>query len=113
MGMKNILALNDEAHHCYREKPTDKIDEELKGDEKKEAEKQQDNKQEAAKPEQAEKADPNKDSSKPETASAQPVDPMSKEEQQAHEQWLKRIPDDPAGLLRRKFKYQYDQQRRQ
>jgi type III restriction enzyme len=21
MGMKNILAINDEAHHCYREKP--------------------------------------------------------------------------------------------
>ena len=21
MGMKNILVLNDEAHHCYREKP--------------------------------------------------------------------------------------------
>ena len=21
MGMKNVLALNDEAHHCYREKP--------------------------------------------------------------------------------------------
>src|SRR5690606_30874572 len=21
MGFKNILALNDEAHHCYREKP--------------------------------------------------------------------------------------------
>jgi Ca-activated chloride channel family protein len=29
------------------------------------------------------------------------------EMQQANEQWLKRIPDDPAGLLRRKFKYQY------
>ena len=39
MGMKNILALNDEAHHCYREKPTEPDDEELKGDEKKEAEK--------------------------------------------------------------------------
>ena len=39
MGMKNILVLNDEAHHCYREKPIDKVDEELKGDEKKEAEK--------------------------------------------------------------------------
>jgi type III restriction enzyme len=39
MGMKNILALNDEAHHCYREKPKDQDDEELKGDEKKEAEK--------------------------------------------------------------------------
>jgi type III restriction enzyme len=39
MGMKNILAINDEAHHCYREKPQELDDEELKGDEKKEAEK--------------------------------------------------------------------------
>ena len=31
--------------------------------------------------------------------------PMS-EQQQAMEQWLKRIPDDPGGLLRRKFAYQ-------
>ncbi len=29
------------------------------------------------------------------------------EEQRATEQWLKRIPDDPSGLLRRKFRYQY------
>jgi type III restriction enzyme len=39
MGMKNILVINDEAHHCYREKPTDADDEDLKGDEKKDAEK--------------------------------------------------------------------------
>ena len=39
MGMKNILAINDEAHHCYREKPSDPDEEDLKGDEKKEAEK--------------------------------------------------------------------------
>jgi type III restriction enzyme len=39
MGMKNILVLNDEAHHCYREKPDGDDDEALKGDEKKEAEK--------------------------------------------------------------------------
>ncbi|MFA7233198.1 MAG: DEAD/DEAH box helicase family protein [Terrimicrobiaceae bacterium] len=39
MGMKNILVLNDEAHHCYREKPKEADEEELKGDEKKEAEK--------------------------------------------------------------------------
>jgi type III restriction enzyme len=38
MGMKDILVLNDEAHHCYREKPTSD-EEALKGDEKKEAEK--------------------------------------------------------------------------
>ena len=39
MGMKNILVLNDEAHHCYREKPPEADDEDLKGDERKEAEK--------------------------------------------------------------------------
>ncbi|MBI5529320.1 MAG: DEAD/DEAH box helicase family protein [Deltaproteobacteria bacterium] len=40
MGMKNILVLNDEAHHCYREKPkSDEDDEDLKGDDRKEAEK--------------------------------------------------------------------------
>ncbi|MCB1204408.1 MAG: DEAD/DEAH box helicase family protein [Verrucomicrobiae bacterium] len=40
MGMKNILVINDEAHHCYRSKPKDESqEEELKGDDKKEAEK--------------------------------------------------------------------------
>jgi type III restriction enzyme len=40
MGLKNILVLNDEAHHCYREKPgAEDENEGLKGDEKKEAEK--------------------------------------------------------------------------
>ena len=39
MAMKNILVLNDEAHHCYREKPKEADDESLKGDERKEAEK--------------------------------------------------------------------------
>ena len=39
MGMRNVLALNDEAHHCYREKP-DKDDEgNLTGDDRKEAKK--------------------------------------------------------------------------
>src|SRR4029077_10041740 len=39
MGMKNILVLNDEAHHCYRAKPQEPDEEELKGDDRKEAEK--------------------------------------------------------------------------
>ena len=39
MGMKNILVLNDEAHHCYREKPETEENDDLKGDERKEAEK--------------------------------------------------------------------------
>jgi type III restriction enzyme len=39
MGLKQILVLNDEAHHCYREKPDTDENEDLKGDEKKEAQK--------------------------------------------------------------------------
>ena len=35
---------------------------------------------------------------------------MVQEQQQALEQWLRRIPDDPGGLLRRKFRYQYQRQ---
>jgi Ca-activated chloride channel family protein len=31
----------------------------------------------------------------------------AQEQQQAMEQWLRRIPNDPGGLLRRKFRYQY------
>lgn len=38
MGMKNVLVINDEAHHCYREKPESGEDDDLKGDDKKEAE---------------------------------------------------------------------------
>jgi type III restriction enzyme len=37
MGMKNICVLNDEAHHCYREKSGEAEEDDLKGDEKKEA----------------------------------------------------------------------------
>lgn len=37
MGMKNVMVINDEAHHCYREKPGDPEEDDLKGDEKKEA----------------------------------------------------------------------------
>lgn len=39
MGMKNVMAINDEAHHCYREKPGGDDEAPLKGDERKEAEK--------------------------------------------------------------------------
>ncbi len=39
MGMKHIMVLNDEAHHCYREKPPDPDEIALKGEEKREAEK--------------------------------------------------------------------------
>jgi type III restriction enzyme len=39
MGMKNVLVINDEAHHCYREKPGGQVENNLKGEDRKEAEK--------------------------------------------------------------------------
>ncbi len=39
MGMKNVMVLNDEAHHCYREKPDSHDEADLKGDDKTEAKK--------------------------------------------------------------------------
>jgi len=39
MGMKNVMVLNDEGHHCYREKIRASDEEALRGEEKKEAEK--------------------------------------------------------------------------
>jgi type III restriction enzyme len=38
---KNIIVINDEAHHCYRRKPEEEAEERLTGDERKEAEKRE------------------------------------------------------------------------
>ncbi|MBE9567407.1 MAG: VWA domain-containing protein [Proteobacteria bacterium] len=44
---------------------------------------------------------------KPAEIEVNPVEASITEQEKAAEQWLKRIPDDPGGLLRRKFLYQY------
>ena len=45
---------------------------------------------------------------------AEAKDPQEKtEEMRAAQQWLRRIPDDPGGLLRRKFYYEYQRKKHQ
>jgi type III restriction enzyme len=49
LGMKNVLVINDEAHHCYREKPGAEDEfEELKGEDKKDAKEEAKKNKEAA-----------------------------------------------------------------
>ncbi|MDR2745371.1 MAG: DEAD/DEAH box helicase family protein, partial [Desulfovibrio sp.] len=49
MSMKNIMVFNDEAHHCYREKPGDKEDVKIQeGEDKKDATKEANDNNEAA-----------------------------------------------------------------
>ena len=37
LGLKNVLVINDEAHHCYREKPGENEEPDFKGDDRREA----------------------------------------------------------------------------
>ncbi len=68
---------------------------------------------EKADAQQNKQAQQNKSKAEKEKSAQQAAEPEKYDEaKQANEQWLKRIPDDPAGLLRRKFKYQYGQRGR-
>ena len=49
--------------------------------------------------------------SQADAAAMQQQQPLTAEEQQAMAQWLRRIPDDPGGLLRRKFQLEYSKRR--
>jgi len=42
---------------------------------------------------------------------ASSADDLSEEQRQAMEQWLRQVPDDPSGLIRRKFEHQYRQRK--
>ena len=48
-----------------------------------------------------------------ETLSGQALTPLEREEQQRLEQWLEKIPDDPAQLMRNKFRYEHQINRSQ
>jgi Ca-activated chloride channel family protein len=63
---------------------------------------------------QAEQQQAQQDGQQGEQSMQQAMSQGQKDESaQATEQWLRRIPDDPGGLLRRKFYYQYQQRPRE
>lgn len=51
-------------------------------------------------------------SSPQQQADAEQMEQPRDEQQEALEQWMRRVPDDPAGLLRRKFQYETNQRMR-
>jgi len=77
-------------------------------DQKENQQDQQKNQQQS--PDEADKEVEHKASEeKPMEVEVNPIEASITEEEKATEQWLKRVPDDPGGLLRRKFYYQYKQ----
>ncbi|MEQ1637095.1 MAG: VWA domain-containing protein [Methylococcales bacterium] len=122
-----------DANKDGEDKPSDQKDEQQKSEQDakqspkdasqakdEEAKKQAEQKPEPTKESQKESAkDQQANEQKPAEKKPEPKAMTSDEKKQqdeslqANEQWLKRIPDDPAGLLKRKFKYQYGQQEHQ
>lgn len=103
---------NDQANQDQQEqnKDTDKAQQQAENEQQKATEAEQKDQAKQAESEQAskQKQDALKESAQQQTDQETNAD---SEQKQAQEQWLKRIPDDPAGLLKRKFKYQYSQRK--
>lgn len=92
----------DEPQDAQQQKAANDKNEQKKQDQTKNAEQKQ---AEAKKAQDKQKADDVK-------AAKAKAEELSKEEKMAAEQWLRRIPDDPGGLLRRKFRRQYQRSNR-
>ncbi|QIL89346.1 VWA domain-containing protein [Microbulbifer sp. SH-1] len=76
---------------------------------------QEEQEQSDSKQQQAQNGEQQEENEQEQSAQAQPSDqesPLDPETQQALDQWLRQIPDDPAGLMREKFKYESLQRRR-
>ncbi|EGG93811.1 TPR domain protein in aerotolerance operon [gamma proteobacterium IMCC1989] len=78
--------------------------------EKTEAEKAEEEKQ-AAEEKKAQKDKNKEDNQQEQGQQLSAFDQLSTEEKQELEQWIQKIPDDPSGLLRRKFEYEFQKRR--
>ena len=86
-------------------------EEQKQAEQQKQQEEQQKEAAEQRKQQEAE-AKQEKDKQNKEEKAVSPKTPEQEAMDRANEQLLKRIPDEPTGLLKRKFKYQYSQRNR-
>lgn len=101
---------NEENDQSQNDK-SDQSEQQADNDQQKSDEEKQNEQDKQTESNQASQPEKEADDKQAQQQSAQNPD-KSDEQKQAQEQWLKRIPDDPAGLLKRKFKYQYSQRNR-
>ena len=83
-------------------------DEEQSGDESEESEEQSSEDQQEGEQGEEESEEPEEGEESGEPTESEMEQNWSEEDAQAMEQWLRRIPDDPGGLLRRKFRNQHE-----
>ncbi len=93
------------------DKNQDKSDQQQSEDKQQENEQQssdsEDDQQQDPEQEQQDQSEDDGDEQTENQQMAEEDEKLSAEEQQALKQWLRRVPDDPGGLLRRKFEQQY------
>ncbi|WP_240554858.1 tetratricopeptide repeat protein [Oceanicoccus sagamiensis] len=75
-------------------------------DSKQDSEQQDAEESEQEQQQQTEQSEEEQQQSEQQQAQASEQDQQSQQEKQAMEQWLRQIPDDPSGLLRRKFNHE-------
>ena len=93
---------NSESDQDDQNQQQDQSDQEQQSDEEGEAEQNEDERSEDSEQQQGEQ----------QQAEAEQDDSARDEKQEALEQWLRRVPDDPGGLLRRKFSHETKQRLR-
>jgi len=103
---------NSEEQESSQQQQEEQDDSEQQQDGKQQESEEQQKSEQEKKEEQAKESGDKEEEEEQQAQSSTQEEKELDEEQQATEQWLRRIPDDPSGLLRRKFKYQYQQQNR-
>lgn len=99
---KNESDKSDSEQQDDQKKDGDKSDQQTKEQAEQQAEEDKKSKDKAeAEEQQAQQSDADKENS--DKASEEALSPLDREKQQALEQWLRQVPDDPSGLMRRKF----------
>ena len=98
--------------------PSDKADDDQQNAEGKDAQEQASDASERERQQQALSKQIDQELDKPpgeppqQQAALSPAEESAREQQQALNQWLQRVPDDPGGLLRRKFQLEYERRQR-
>jgi len=107
-GEQNDQQSDQENQPPENEQPSDSEESE-ESESDAEQNEQQEDQQQPAEPEE----EPTKEEQEAAAAQAEETSEQDKEEEQAMQQWLRRIPDDPSGLLREKFRYESQQRQEQ
>ena len=102
----------EQSEESGEQKKQQESEQDEKSDQTEQQKSEENSESESEQPEQSEaKQQDEQDAEEKEAQQAKEAEDYD-ESEQANEQWLKRIPDDPAGLLKRKFLYQYGQRGR-